>query len=833
MQVMLVLQNTPDASASLVLPGVETSSFEADTDAAQFDLSFNLRETAEGLVGSLSYASQLFDTATAERLAGTSVRFVAAATRAPEALVVDLPLLDGVERDRLVRGFNETAVAYPGDALVVDLFGDQAARRPDAIAVVDGERSLRYGELDAASNRLARHLIGLGVGPERVVGVCLERSAELIVTLLAIWKAGGAYLPLDPSYPEDRLAFMLADAGAVAVVATCRSAARLPGADSGGRPVRVLVDAPDTQPVIVAQSAAPLSDADRLAPLTPDSLAYILYTSGSTGRPKGVAVGHRAIMNRLHWMQADGGFGEDDVILQKTPATFDVSVWEFFGWAMCGARVVMLPPGAHRDPEAVARAIHAHDVTSVHFVPSMFEAFLPHLENLRRSSLQQIYTSGEALPAHQVQAFDAALKPVRLVNLYGPTEAAVEVTSYETRGDEASVPIGAPFRTPSSMWLTRAWNRSRIGVAGELLIGGVQVARGYLGRPALTAEKFVADPFSDAPGARLYRTGDLARWRPDGTLEFLGRIDHQVKIRGMRVEPGEIEAALSGIDGIGQATVVARKNETGDTRLVAHVVPSAVPDAALAAAHGVSEEALTEVARAEAVALNAEGLVDLEAVRSSLGTALPEHMVPSGFVVLSRLPLTSSGKVDRKALPEAEMPISVASYAAPVGEMETAVALAFAEALGVERVGRNDNFFDLGGHSLLAVRLVSRLEANCGRTLALRYVFQAPTVEGLAALLGSDGPRPAYQPLIDLSKGARRAGAPSIVCFPPVFGNIACYAHPRVLGPLSRFGDVLAVQSPGHEPGEVPFERYADMLEAYTSAASQWMEAKLGLPPLE
>ncbi|MEM6846913.1 MAG: amino acid adenylation domain-containing protein [Pseudomonadota bacterium] len=600
-QVMLVLQNTPDADAALTLPGVAVALFDQSAETAQFELSLDLTETAEGLAGTLSFASQVFDRETVERLGAMFVRLLGAVAAAPEALVADLPLMDEAERHQVVALFNDTAVEYPQHETVVDLFCAQAAERPDAVAVVDGERTLSYGALDAASNQLARHLIGLGVGPEVVVGVCLERSAELIIALVAVWKAGGAYLPLDPDYPEARLHFILADAGAKLVLATSNTEAALQddgaAAHSDGlatprshaqvhgdqqAPTRlVLLDHPATAEGGAGLSDAPVHHTERTAPLTPQRLAYVIYTSGSTGNPKGVMVGHGGLSARLSWMQSDTPLEPHDVILQKTPATFDVSVWEFFWWMCVGARVVMLAPHKHRDPRAVANTMAACGVTTVHFVPSMFSAFLQHVATrperlLGNTHLKQVFTSGEVLTASQVDAFKSlATDAITLVNLYGPTEATVDATTCVPSGKEPVIPIGTPVANSQVYVVDARLAPVPVGVSGELLIGGVQVSRGYLGRPGLTAEKFIADPFSGEAGARLYRTGDLARWRPDGTLEFLGRMDAQVKIRGMRVELGEIEAVLTRLSTVDQAVVAPFRTDDGDTQLVAYVVPAA------------------------------------------------------------------------------------------------------------------------------------------------------------------------------------------------------------------------------------------------------------------
>ncbi|XWN30017.1 MAG: non-ribosomal peptide synthase/polyketide synthase [Devosia sp.] len=736
-QVMLVLQNTPDDVATLQLEGVSASEFEAAGGTAKFELSLEFRESASGLVGALTFATQVFDRETAARLADMFARLLAHAARAPHTPIADLALIGAGERQQLISAFNDTAAPIPQDRTILDLFAEQLEKSPAAVAIVDEDRALSYADLDKASNRLARHLIALGVGPEQVVGVCLERSADLVVSLFAILKAGAGYLPLDPEHPRDRLAFLLEDAGASVVLTTANT---LFGSlnDLGGAVV-VRVNDEQAAAFIERLSEAPVRDHDRLGTLTAENLAYVIYTSGSTGQPKGVMVGHGELMNRLAWMQSNTRLSPDDVILQKTPSTFDVSVWEFFWWAIAGARVAILAPGKHREPAAVAEAIERYGVTTVHFVPSMFEAFLTHTEQqggwFDRQSICRCFTSGEALTTRMVTAFHAQTRGrIQLTNLYGPTEATVDVTAHTPDPGAPSVPIGGPVANTEVYVVDDRLEPVPVGGIGELLIGGVQVSRGYLGRSPLTAERFVADPFSGRRGARLYRTGDLARWRNDGTLEFLGRIDDQVKVRGMRVEPGEIEAALTTCEGIAQAAVVARRGASGETSLIAHIVPSTVPEDVLTAAGSVPHDGLTETERC-GVHILADGAVDLSAVREALQRALPEHMVPSGFVVLSRLPMTASGKIDRKALPDSDAAVARARYTAPKGETETLVAATIAELLEVEKVGREDDFFALGGHSLTAVRLAARLQADTRKMVTVRAIFETPTVARLAATI--------------------------------------------------------------------------------------------------
>ncbi len=537
-------------------------------------------------------------------------------------------------------------------------------------------------------------------------GVCAERSLELVVGLLAVLKAGGAYLPLDPEYPAGRLTDMVSDAELRVVLLQGAAVEALP-LQNGVTRIRLELDA--------SSSALPSVSAPALDDLQADHLAYMIYTSGSTGKPKGAANTHAGLHNRLAWMQDAYGLTGDDVVLQKTPFSFDVSVWEFFWPLIVGARLVMAAPGAHRDPARLVETIRREGVTTLHFVPSMLQAFMEHVaweetetEDIKRwSSLRRVICSGEALPAELRDRVTKHLPQVQLENLYGPTEASIDVTRWACAGDRsAEVPIGRPIWNTQAYVLDGGLEPVPAGVVGELYIAGVGLARGYLNRASLTAERFVADP-NGAAGSRMYRTGDLARWRSDGVLEFLGRADAQVKLRGFRIEPGEIEAALTAQGGVSQAAVIARPDGSGGQRLIGYVVAAAgaVPDTA--------------------------------ALRSALSRQLPDYMVPSALVVLERLPLTPNGKLDRRALPEPELGASH-SHRAPRTPQEAILCSLFAEVLGVERVGVDDNFFERGGHSLLATRLISRIRATLNVEVAIRSLFEAPSVEALAARLSSE-----------------------------------------------------------------------------------------------
>ncbi|HJX28874.1 MAG TPA: amino acid adenylation domain-containing protein, partial [Thermoanaerobaculia bacterium] len=553
-----------------------------------------------------------------------------------------------------------------------------------------------YRELDRRANRLARQLRARGCGPESRVGVLLERSCELLVALLGILKAGAAYVPLDPEHPAERLAFQDRDARLRLVLTRTDLAGRLPGAED--RFLFLEHGGP---------AAGNLADAPLSVPVDPDHPAYVLYTSGSTGHPKGAVISHRAILNRLLWMQDALLLTAADRVLQKTPFSFDVSVWELFWPLMTGARLVVARPGGHRDNTYLERLITSQEITVLHFVPSMLQLFLeePAVEECR--TLRDVVCSGEVLPTELARRFATRLGHARLHNLYGPTEAAVDVTSWlceaaSIRNDRGSIPIGRPIANTRIHLLDPGLLPVPVGVRGELFIAGVNLARGYVERPDLTAERFLPDPAGGEPGERVYRTGDLARWRTDGAIEYLGRTDHQVKIRGFRIELGEIEAVLLTLPGVREAIVLAREDRAdrggSDRRLVAYVV----------------------------------GDVAADALRQGLRERLPEHMVPAAFVFLSALPLGPNGKVDRKALPAPEWQSAGESYVAPRTPVEDVLAGIWAELLGLQRVGVTDNFFNLGGHSLLATQVISRLRGAFGVEVPLRDLFEAPVLADLA-----------------------------------------------------------------------------------------------------
>ncbi|MGZ3458973.1 MAG: non-ribosomal peptide synthetase, partial [Archangium sp.] len=692
-QVKLVLQNAP--AAELRLPGLTLRATENTTSAARFDLSLFVNETEQGLSVLCDYSTDLYEASTMARLLEHLQVLLEAAVANPELRLSSLPLLSDSERQQVLVDWNGTRVDIQ-DTCIHHLFEAQVQRTPDAPAVGFEGSWLSYRELDERSNQLAHHLRHLGVGPEVRVGLCAERSPEMVVGLFAILKAGGAYVPLDPSYPRERLEWMLEDARPAVLLAQPSLLARLP--QEHGVSVVPLQPGDETLHTLPTHAPAPLA--------SPDNLAYVIFTSGSTGRPKGAMNAHRAVCNRLLWMQQAYALGPQDVVLQKTPYSFDVSVWEFFWPLMVGARLVLARPGGHQEPDYLLRLICEQHVTTAHFVPSMLQPFLeqPGLELC--SSLKRVVCSGEALSPELELRCLQRLPSSSLHNLYGPTEAAVDVTAFSCQLVEGrrSVPIGRPISNTFLRILDSHLQPVPTGVPGELFIGGIQVGRGYLSRPELTAERFLPDPFSPLPGARLYRTGDKARWLADGNIEYLGRLDFQVKVRGLRIELGEIEAALEQHPQVRQAVVAVREDVPGDKRLVAYVVPP-----------------------------SAEQPPPATDLRDFLKRKLPEYMVPSAFVPLEALPLNSSGKVDRKALPAPDGALaSAAEYVAPRNDTEQRLASLWCEVLRVERVGLHDNFFTLGGHSLLAIQAITLVRQRFQVELPLQDFFEAPTVAGLA-----------------------------------------------------------------------------------------------------
>ncbi|HEU5130974.1 MAG TPA: amino acid adenylation domain-containing protein, partial [Pyrinomonadaceae bacterium] len=669
-QVMFGLQNAP--RESLELPGLTFNQLPSGSRTAKFDLEMSVTEGRQGLLVSLTYNTDLFEAGTIERMLGHFQTLLETVIADPEQRVGTCALMPAAEKEQVLIEWNNTVVDYGPSVTLDQLISAQVARTPNNVAVIFENEELTYAELDRRADKLARDLVRRGVGPDVAVAICMERSIELVVALVAVLKAGGAYVPLDPGYPQERLQFMIEDA----------------------------------QPAVVLneeffRKGVTTDDTDQSCGLKPDldssNLAYVIYTSGSTGKPKGAMNTHAGIVNRLRWMQEHYRLGETDCVLQKTPFSFDVSVWEFFWPLITGARLVLGKPGGHQDPNYLAQLIARAKVTTMHFVPSMLQAFLATADVSQCASLKRVICSGEALSYEVQQRFHETMGG-ELHNLYGPTEASVDVTYWacERDGQRQTVPIGKPIANTEIYILDTNSQPVPAGVAGELMIGGVGLGRGYLKRPDLTAERFQPHPFSTTPGARLYRTGDLARYDATGEIEYLGRLDQQVKVRGFRIELGEIESALTAHSGVRECVVTAREVAPGDIRLIAYIV-------------SVSETPTAEV------------------LREYLKQRLPDYMLPSFFVGLAELPHLPNGKIDRRSLPAPLQPESTREFVAPRNEIESELAKIWTAVLRVERIGVYDNFFELGGHSLLATQVISRIRDDLKIELPLRYMFEYPT----------------------------------------------------------------------------------------------------------
>ncbi|MFJ5224057.1 amino acid adenylation domain-containing protein [Streptomyces sp. NPDC088400] len=699
-QLSLALQNAP--APRLDTPGLDITTDLLHPGSARFDALLNIEERFSGdgepagLTGFFEYSTDLFDPEDVATLATRLARLLSAAADAPHTPIGRLDVLSAKELHLLFEEWNDTERPIP-PVTVPDLFEQQAARTPDATAVVCGDVRLSYAEVNARANRLAHRLIAAGTGPEDIVALALPRSADLVVALLAVLKSGAAYLPIDPRHPADRIAFMFRDAAPACVVTTsaapCELPASVPRVHPGG-----------SADAIGGAPGAP-RDTDRTLPLTPANAAYVLYTSGSTGRPKGVLVPHANVVDLVLWGRETLGDERYAYTLAATPLTFDVSVFEIFGPLLTGGAAEVVT-----DILALAERPGGQWTGSlVCGVPSA----LSHLVNRHDVDLRAdvVALAGEALPAHTLAEIRAAVPGARVANIYGPTEATVYTTAWFPDGTgTAAPPIGRPVRNTRAYVLDAHLQAVPPGVPGELYVAGAGLARGYLGRPGLTAGRFVPDPFG-GPGERMYRTGDLARWRADGNLEYLGRTDDQVKLRGFRIEPGEVESVLAAHPGLTQTAAAVREDRQGDPRLVAYYVP----------------------------ADSTEHFGDGAELRDHLARRLPEYMIPSAFVRLERMPLNPSGKLDRRALPAPDDTAARSSGRMPRTATETALCDLFAETLGLPGIGVDDSFFDLGGHSLLAVKLVSRIRAALDADVGIRAVFEAPTVAALALRLSRKG----------------------------------------------------------------------------------------------
>ena len=676
---------------------LEVEAFSVYQYESQYDLYLEMVEEDSSLVALLKYNADLFDEQTIARMAGHFQNLLEGIVSAPQQIVTALPLMTELELDKILVEWNNTTTDYQKNKCIHQLFEEQVEKTPDAIAVVFEQQQLTYFELNCQANKLAHYLQSLGVKPEVLVGICLERSLLMIVGLLGILKAGGAYIPIDPTYPAARLSYLLEDA-AVPVLLSTES---------------VLSGLPKSSPQIVCLDRNwDTIDTYRIENLdsgvTQENLAYTIYTSGSTGKPKGCMNTHTGIYNRLLWMQETYQLTNRDRILQKTPFSFDVSVWEFFWPLFTGATLVVASPEIHKDSEAIIDLIIQQEITTIHFVPSMLSAFLQGSKIEECSSLKRVICSGEALSYQLQKRFQEKLK-CELHNLYGPTEAAIDVTFIDcgTNKYPGIVPIGRPIANTQLYILDSNNQPVPIGVVGELHIGGAGLARGYLNRPELTAERFIPNPF-DNNNSKVYKTGDLGRYLPDGNIEYIGRIDNQVKVRGYRIETGEIETTISQNSTVKETVVLPREDKSGNKVLVAYLV---------------LKSETSEVSETEKIGK----------LKQYLKERLPEYMIPSRFVLLPQLPLTANGKVDRKALPKPDFASSLSrEFVAPQTETQKRLAKIWAELLGIEKVGIHDNFFDFGGHSLLATQVMSRVRKAFALELSLQSLFDYPELASFA-----------------------------------------------------------------------------------------------------
>ncbi len=663
-------------------------------EALNAKMYFMFSKEADSIFLSVMYSNSNYDNSTIERITKHYMEVLNNVLFNTEIKVSEVEYMTEEEKLQLLAEFNDTAAEYPRDKTIQELFEQQAEKTPYNIAAVFKGQHVTYKQLNERANQLARTLRLKGIKADSIVGIMAERSIEMIVGIMGILKAGGAYLPISPEYPVDRIKYVIDDSGASLLL----TQNHLLGKAYGGIEILNLED--DSIYDLNSSNLEPVSSSK--------SLAYVIYTSGSTGKPKGAMIEHHSVVNRIKWMQKKYTISSEDVILQKTPYTFDVSVWELFWWAMEGAKVVFLIPGGEKDPSEILKAIEEHKITTMHFVPSMLNTFLEHLEgkdelyNLK--SLRQVFASGEALTLQQVERFNKLLNSklgTKLINLYGPTEATVDVSYFDCSTGEKldTVPIGKPIDN-IKLFIVNKYNQLLpIGVAGELCISGVGLGRGYLNRPELTAEKFVANPYEQ--GAKMYRTGDLAKWRPDGNIEYLGRIDYQVKIRGFRIELGEIENKLLEHKAIKEAAVIARDDSSGNKYLCAYIT-------------------------AERILVTGE-------LRKYLFKDLPDYMIPSYFIQMDNLPLTPNGKLDRKILPEPNRSICTGvEYEPPRNELEEKLVEMWKEVLGADKVGINDSFFDLGGHSLKATSLSVKIHKQLNVEVPLKEIFKAPTIKGIS-----------------------------------------------------------------------------------------------------
>ncbi|MDO9213741.1 MAG: amino acid adenylation domain-containing protein [Methylococcales bacterium] len=741
-QVMFSLRNVSDDKSQL--NAITPEFLQVGTGATQLDLTLELLETPHGLTGVMEYATDLFEAATISRLIGHFQTLLQGIVTQPETCLSELPLLTESNRQQLLTEWNSTTVTFPHNRFIHHLFEEQVARSPEAVAVVYEEHQLTYGELNARANQLAHHLRDIGVKPEALVGICLERSLDMVVGLLGILKAGGAYLPLDPAYPKERLTFMLEDSAPMALLTQGKFKMLF-------EDVSKFLSVIDLSAKIPSWVSKPETNPDHSSVgLMPENLANVLYTSGSTGKPKGVGALHRGLQNLLPWYISEFNLSCDDAVLVVTSHSYDLTQRNIFGPLLVGARLVLA--GEPFDPQAIVTLVARERISLINLTPSAFYALIAASTNGELGGLRHVIFGGE--PIQPSRLLELPEPRPEFVNGYGPTECTGMITYHRMSPDleqdrycNRAVPIGRPIANTRIYILDAHQQLVPIGVAGEIHIGGMPVGRGYMNQPELTAERFVRDPFIPEADAQMYKTGDLARWLADGTIEFLGRNDFQTKVRGFRIELGEIESTLRQHSQLREVVVGVYELVPGDKKLAAYMVP-----------------------KSDSTPIPSE-------LQDFLKSKLPEFMIPSAFVFLDALPTTQNGKIDRKALPIPDMnkqDLDVA-FIAPRNQVETRLAEIWGNLLAIDRVGIYDNFFTLGGHSLLATKMVVDVNKQFDTNLPLGTIYQFPTVEKLGRIISSGKSQPSWYSLVPIQTQGSR---------PPLFAihTISLVDLPHYLG---------------------------------------------------
>jgi len=766
-QVMFVLQNA--SRDSLELSGISLTRIAPENVTAKFDITLSMRETAQGLAGRLEYNTDLFESATITRMVGHFQTLLEGIVKTPQQSIAELPLLTETEYQQLM-AWNDTATDYPVDQCIHQLFEAQVEKTPDAVAVVFEDQELSYAALNQKANQLAHYLQTLGIKPEVLVGICIERSIEMLIGLLGILKAGGAYLPLDPAYPAARLAFMLEDAGVEVLLTQSNLIKALPK-------TAAQVVCLDTE----TEKLSSLSTNNLASSVKSANLAYVMYTSGSTGQPKGVSIVHRGVV-RLVKETNYVNLTADEVLLQLAPISFDASTFEIWGSLLNGAKLIVMPPQTP-SLEELGRVIGQYQVTTLWLTAALFHTMVDErLEDLR--PVRQLLAGGEVLSVPHVRKALRELKECQLINGYGPTENTTFTCCCCLTESQMSrsVPIGRPIANTQVYLLDQNRKPVPIGVPGELHIGGAGLARGYLNRPDLSADKFIPNPFSNEPNSSLYKTGDLARYLPDGNIEFLGRLDNQVKIRGFRIELGEIEAVLAQHPTVRKCVVIVLEESYQDKRLVAYLLP-----------------------------IKGQVIDHIE-LRTFITDRLPNYMIPSAFVQLETMPLNPNGKIDRNSLPapDHKRPEPEETFVAPKDQMELQLTSIWEQVLGIQSIGVRDNFFDLGGHSLLAVRLFAQIEKIFGQNIPLTILFQAPTIEQLADILRQKGYSMPWSSLVLIQPGGEK---PPLFCVPPAACTALTFAN--LAHHLGAEQPVYGLQPLGLDGKQQPHNRVEDMAAHY------------------